>query len=264
MDLHVLTLNWNGEKYLPGLYSGFINLTNNYNKIVWHIRDNGSKDKSIQIISKFKDVDLMEAGHNRDSFAVGMNSLFDRINPNNNDHILLLNNDVQLPNKDMIIKMRNLMESVNSGVVGTRLLYIGTDKLQHAGVIFGDRYGKLPYHYRYGEKNDNESEKNRYFQAVTAAVCLIKASSFRSVGKFDPGFLWAFDDIDLILRIGQKEKVAYCGETYAYHEESVSLKKNPMNKLFMEKNVSYFKSKWAGKYKLDHELYLKNPKYNAI
>jgi len=148
--------------------------------------------------------------------------------------------------------------------VGARLLYSGTDKLQHAGVIFGPRYGKMPYHFRRGEKSDSNAKKNRYFQAVTAAVCLINPVSFRRVGGMDCNLRWAFEDVDLNLKIGQQEKIAYCGETKIYHEESASLAKNPVNKLFLNHNVTYFKNKWFGKYDLDHEKYLADPKYNEI
>ena len=38
----------------------------------------------------------------------------------------------------------------------------------------------------------------------------------------------------------------YCGKTNVYHEESASLKKNPVNKMMMPHNVSAFRKKWEG------------------
>lgn len=271
--LHILTLTWNGLHHLEKLRDGLVQTCCNFYDTAWYIKDNGSKDESVKSMEKWGErwpilrLDIMETGHNRDSFAKGMNVLFERADPADDDLVLLLNNDVQFrehPHDNAVSHMHQLMNQTKAGMVGLRLLYQGTDKLQHAGVIFSDRYNKMPYHYRPGEKSDANAEKNRYFQAVTAAVCLVKASSWKRVGGMDETFKWAFEDVDLCLRIGQDEKIAYCGETFAFHEESASLKKNPVNKMFMGTNATYFKEKWLGSYEIDHDRYLKDTGYNEI
>lgn len=276
MRVHALTLNWNGEDKLEKLRDGLCeNLSAFYMRdgdiAEWHIRDNGSKDNSVKNIRNWscksdhnvKTV-LHQVGHNRDNFAQGMNYLFDQANPADDDLVFFINNDLEFGDSHSLLKMWQLMKKTGAGVVGARLLYTNSDKLAHAGVIFGPRYGNMPFHYRWGEKSDIAAEKNRYFQAVTAACCLVNPTSFRKINGFDENFKWAFDDIDLNLRIGKTEKIVYCGGVKIYHEESASLKKNPVNKLFLNHNVKYFKEKWFGKYELDHEKYLANSKYNEI
>src|SRR5690606_32805952 len=167
------------------------------------------------------------------------------------------------------ISLKNLIDlhiKSKCDIVGSKLTYTNTNKLQHAGVIFGKTYGNMPYHFRHGEEVDKYSNINRYFQAVTAAVSLITAKSFKDVGGLDPGYKWAFEDIDLSLKIGnlKNKNVIYCGNTNISHDESFSLQRNPVNKLFLSKNVKYFKDKWVGKYELDHEKYLKDKMYNAF
>lgn len=270
MKLHALTLSYNGVEKLKKLQ---LNLIKNFARLnmecLWHVRDNGSKDDTEKVLFDFDFVKLYKIDHNRDSFAKCVNYLFEMAKPADDDLILLLNNDVQFADEVSLLKMNALMNKTGAGVVGARLLYTGTDKLQHAGVGFSNHlYGQMPWHYRRGEKSDTTAEANRYFQAVTAAVCLVKASSFRRAGGMSEELRWAFDDIDLNFKIGQKEKIAYCGETKIFHEESATLKKNNLNKLFMEQNVRYFKEKWWSnnkpKYKLDYELYLKDKSYNEI
>lgn len=270
-NIHVLTLNWNGEEKLkklaPSLSAAAKEFGNSDHFPLWLVRDNGSKDNSVKVIEENYEYSygIDPVGHNRASFAQGMNHLRkETAIIKDGDLILFLNNDVVIEDPKSIRMMYELQRKTKADVVGARLLFNGTTKLQHAGVIFSDRYNRLPFHYRPGEESDKHAEKNRYFQAVTAACCLVTASAFDKIGGFDEGFRWAFDDVDMCLQIGQFGKIAYCGGTTIYHEESASLKKNPVHKMFMNKNVERFRKKWNGKYQIDHELYLKNPKYNEI
>ena len=268
--IHILTLSWNGCDKLKILYNGLKNsIEPTGQSAIWHIRDNGSNDGTVEWLQfqekHWKDynfeVSPMYVNHNRDNFSQGVNSLFEKAVPIDDDYILLLNNDIVFGDYVSLYNMIRLMDDSKIGVVGARLLYSGTNKLQHAGVIFSNRYNNLPYHYRHQEESDNNAEKNRYFQAVTAACCLVRASDFV---KFDQFFNWAFEDIDFILRIGKKKKIAYCGQTKIFHEESASLKRNPINKLFLQPNVKRFKEKWFDKYVIDHEKYLKTPNHMLI
>ena len=80
-------------------------------------------------------------------------------NSRNDDFILLLNDDVYFADN---ISIKNMLKLFNKdvGVVGARLLYPDSKILQHAGVIFGKRYGEMPYHYRHQEPDDKHSRKN--------------------------------------------------------------------------------------------------------
>ncbi len=272
MKLHVMTLSWNGEDKLKALASGLMmNLANIPMESVWHIRDNGSTDGSKEFVQSLSSIypietKLYSISHNRDSFAKGMNYLFEQANPGDDDLILLLNNDVIFNDDLSLKKMIELQKSTSAEVVGARLLFTGTNSLQHAGVIFGKSYGGMPYHFRPADQSDESSKKNRYFQAVTAAVALVSAKAWREVGGMDQKYQWAFEDVDLFLSIGTRKpkNIVYCGGTNIFHAESASLKKNPVNKLFIGQNVAHFKKKWLGKYKLDHELYLEDNSYNEV
>jgi GT2 family glycosyltransferase len=69
----------------------------------------------------------------------------------------------------------------------------------------------------------------------------------------DEGFFWSFEDIDacLAVKYGMNKKIMYCGKTNVFHEESATLKKNPMHKLMMGTNAKLFRTKWSGIYKHD-------------
>jgi GT2 family glycosyltransferase len=201
-----------------------------------------------------------------------MNFLFNEASPKDDDHILLLNNDVIFNDKVSIKNMISLFNKDNHiGVVGAKLLYTNTDRIQHAGVVFDEKH-KMPMHYRLNRPCDNVAKKNRQFQVVTGAVLLTKAEYFKNAfvneksgnKGMDENYHWAFDDVDLCLSIkyNMEKKIVYCGGTNIFHEESASLKKVPTNKLFMPHNTNYFLNKWKGRYMFDKEIYTKDSKFN--
>lgn len=261
--IHILTLSWNGldklKKLKTGLYNNIAKLSED---VIWHIRDNGSNDGTVEEVSAWDYVKAYRIDHNRDSFSVGMNYLFEQASPQDDDRILLLNNDIEMPNDNALYEM----SLVKAEAVGCLLLYPGGTKIQHAGVMFSKKYACLPWHYRAGELVDDNARKLRCFQAVTAACALVSVKAFREVGLFDTGYRWSFEDVDLMLKINKRKKgnVVMCGRAVVEHEESASLKKNPVHKMFMNSNVQHFRNRWNGKYDIDHDKYLNDPKHNEV
>jgi O-antigen biosynthesis protein len=269
--LFLFTLTWNHKDRLTKLKHSLLPALDGLNW-TWVIKDNNSNDNTYEEASKWgNEIKVIKYKDNLQNFSQGMNYIFNVASPADNDMILLLNNDIVINDTKSIKNMIALLKD-DVGVVGARLLYTRTNKIQHAGVIF-PHHG-LPLNYRRGETNDMDAEKNRYFQAITGAVMLMKADTYRNICTnnksglrgADEGYFWSFDDIDACLSIinNQKKKIVYCGETNIYHEESSSLNKNPVNKLFMDHNVKLFLNKWKGKYSNDLEKYANNSKFNLV
>ena len=238
------------------------------------MKDNNSKDNSVEYLNSLGNnkVKAIPYKDNKQNFSEGCNFLFQEASPNDNDYVVLLNNDIVFNDAISIKKMLNIIETDNSvGMVGARLLYTGRDTLQHAGVVFNPTY-KTPMHFRAGQKSDADAERNRTFQAITGAVCITKAEYYRNCCKtnksgingMSESLVWAFDDVDLCLSIkyNMNKNIVYCGETNISHEESGSLKKNPVNKLFLNHNLQYLFNKWKPRYTIDQKDYTDNPKYN--
>lgn len=270
--LHLLTLTWNASDKLSKLKESLLPALSDV-EYTWLIKDNASKDDTVKVASSWDgNIKVIPYKDNRQNFSEGMNFLFAEAAPKDNDLVMLLNNDVVFNDKKCIKKMMDIIQKDRSvGVVGARLLYTGTDQLQHAGVVFNNSYN-MPMHFRSGEKSDANAEKNREFQVVTGAVLLTKAEYFRNaclenksgISGMDEKYHWAFDDVDFCLSIkyGMNKKVVYCGETNIFHEESASLKKNPTNRLFMSHNTNHLSAKWGKKWKLDLYDYSHDPKHN--
>lgn len=260
--LHIFTLHWNQKEKLERLFNSMLFVTNNL-EFKWYIKDNGSKDGSIEFLQKIsknhKNIHVMYSNNNNDSFSIGMNKLYEIANPEDDDLVLLLNNDLWFVDDKSLKNMIKIIKKDNDvGVVGARILYPGTNRLQHGGVYFSKKYNYLPYHYRYNQISTKTDEEVKEFEAVTGALLLTKSIYFKNACKnksgrvgFDESLFWAFDDVDYCLSVKYNlgKKVMYCGETFVYHEESASLKKNPVNKMMMPQNVKVFREKWTGKYK---------------
>lgn len=267
-----MTLTWNGCDKLTKLKESLMPALEGMD-YTWLIKDNASKDDTIAVASTWGDkVKVIPYKNNTQNFSAGMNFLFHEASPADNDLIMLLNNDVIFNDTNSIKTMTNVIERDNKvGAVGARLLYTGTDLLQHAGVVFHNKM-QTPTHFRVKEKTDKNAEKNREFQVVTGAVLVTKAEYFKNAWKknksgingMDENYHWAFDDVDLCLSIkyNMGKKIIYCGKTNIFHEESATLKKNPTNQLFSLHNVNYLKNKWIKRYSLDQDIYTKDSKYN--
>ncbi len=259
--LIIMTLHWNQKEKLERLYKTLIPAVETFD-FKWFVKDNGSKDGSVEYLKSIQSdkVDVLFCGHNTDSFSSGMNILFERAKPNDDDVIMLLNNDLWFRDTKSVVEMYKLLTD-DVGEVGARILLPESNKLQHAGVYFSKKYNYFPFHYKHHEPSDAETEKNRELQAVTAALALLRAGDYRKVcttnksGRvgLDEGYFFSFEDIDasLSIKYNLKKKIMYCGKTEVFHDESASLKKNPMHKLMMNQNTKLFRSKWFGVYAKD-------------
>jgi GT2 family glycosyltransferase len=260
MKLHILTLHWNAKNKIERLYKSLIPSLDGID-FKWWIKDNNSIDGSVEYLKSIEseNIEVYYCSHNRDSFSIGMNILFNRVNPNDDDFILLLNNDLWFGDTKSIKNMISLFKK-DVGIVGSRILYPDSNNLQHGGVYFSKKYNCLPYHYRHNLPSTISDEKNKEVESVTGALLLTKAEYYRKICEnknrrfgLDEKFFWAFEDIDanLAIKYNLGKKIIYCGENLVYHEESASLKKNPVNKMMMPQNVARFKEKWWGKYKIE-------------
>lgn len=268
--LFLFTLTWNRLPMLATLNASVRPALEGLNWF-WYVKDNGSKDGTVDEVKQWGERVIPYAyPNNRQSFSEGMNYLFANAKPDDEDFVLLLNNDVEFLDQNSIHEMISAMTD-DVGIVGARLLYTGTNKLQHAGVVFHEA-NQLPIHFRSGQENDIDSEKNRTFQAVTGAVLLTKGKYYRQAFQnksgtvgLDETYQWMYEDIDFCLSVAAMgKKIVYCGKTKISHRESATINENPVNRLFLNQNIKRFREKWHGRYASDRIAYESNKNHNLI
>ncbi|MDU6684363.1 MAG: glycosyltransferase [Enterobacteriaceae bacterium] len=139
--------------------------------------------------------------------------------------LLFLNDDTEVIHPDWLERMVGYAQLPHIGIVGAKLLYPGTDRIQHAGVLnLEDGPGHAFLNtdrYQPGYYMRNILEYN--WLAVTGACLMMERSKFDRVGRFDETFPIAYNDIELCFRsVDAGYFNVVCQAAELYHHESVS------------------------------------------
>lgn len=175
------------------------------------------------------------------------------------EYLILLNNDVEIITPNWIEEMLMHCQRQDVGIVGGKLYY-ADNTIQHAGVIIGIG-GVAGHSHKYFGKEDNgyfsRLKITQNLSAVTAALLMIKKSTFDKVRGLDEDFSVAFNDVDLCLKVRENnELVIFTPYVEAYHHESKSrgAEDSPEKVKRFNGEIKRFESKWG--------LYKRDPYYN--
>lgn len=139
--------------------------------------------------------------------------------------LLFLNDDTEILCSDWLERMGGYAQLPHIAAVGAKLLYPGSMKIQHAGVVnlangpvhaFLNGHREMPGYFM-----RNLLEYN--WLAVTGACMMIETDKFHALGGFDTTLPIAYNDIELCLR---SVKMGFynivCQAVTLIHHESVS------------------------------------------
>jgi GT2 family glycosyltransferase len=167
------------------------------------------------------------------------------------DHILLLNNDIEIISPEWLESLLQFSQRPDVGVVGGRLYY-PDGRLQHAGIILGIGGVAGHSHKYFGRDHHGYFYRPHIVQnlsAVTAACCMVKSSIYKEVGGLDAEHLSiAFNDVDFCLRVREAGYLnVYTPFVEAWHHESVSrgYESTPEKQSRFEREVRYMLERHA-------------------
>lgn len=139
--------------------------------------------------------------------------------------LCFLNNDTEVISADWLNRARTFLSMDEVGIVGARLLF-PDGALQHFGIALGmgdHRIAGVP-HLGFEGGSPGYFGKARLLQevsAVTAACMFIRKADFMEVGGFDEELRVAYNDIDLCLKIREKDlKILVDPDITLTHKES--------------------------------------------
>ena len=142
------------------------------------------------------------------------------------EHILLLNNDIEIITADWVEALLEFSQRDNVGVVGAKLYY-PNDTIQHAGISIGV-LTLAGHSFKHSPRNSpcymGRESVIQNVSAVTAACLMVKKSIFEQVSGLNEDKLKiAFNDVDFCLRIQEHGYLnVYTPYCEAYHHESIS------------------------------------------
>ncbi len=142
------------------------------------------------------------------------------------DHVLLLNNDIEILSPDFLREMLcySCMDKV--GAVGAKLFY-PNDTLQHAGVFVGINNSAGHSHKAHPASSGGDMYRlctTQNMLAVTGAALMVKRQLYvDNSGLNEVDFAVAFNDVDFCLRLYQAGYLNVMTPfATAYHHESLS------------------------------------------
>jgi O-antigen biosynthesis protein len=153
------------------------------------------------------------------------------------EHILLLNNDVEVIQPEWIEALLEHAQRPQVGAVGARLLY-PDGRPQHEGISVGLGFiaGNID-HGHYFELGMTTSDVT----GVTGACMMIPRTVYEEIGGFDEGLRVAFNDVDFCLRLRRAGYwIVYEPLAELYHHESAS-----RGRLHPMEDEGFFIERWG-------------------
>lgn len=252
--LSLITLNYNGLEVLKNCVESVLAHCSGVDW-EWLIAENGSTDGSLEYLQALADprIRIFERD-NTGNFSSMNNALAKHAK---GQYLCFLNNDTEATS-DFLTPMLIMLENDPMiGVVGSVLKY-PNGELQSAGILFSADISpvNVSIHllnnfpvYKYLHLKDRE------YDAVTGACFMMSKKDFDWVWGFDPSYSWAYEDVDLCLKIKHhiNKRVVTCKGAVLTHHESYS-KANPN----LEKNFQLFKKRWQSLVKPNLAKYYKD------
>lgn len=272
MDISAVILTWNSEKYIEKcLTSLFKDAMNSNISLAVHVVDNGSTDKTLDILRdlhlKYSGFEVIELDRNYGT----THSRNIAIAKSESDYVLILDSDTEVKPGALKILIDTFSKVKNAGIVAPRLLYpdgsiqpsfkkiptatiklfkgLPLKKLNDIGVSM-ELYDK-----KYYEPEFKELFEPEY---CISACWMVDRKAIRKVGLLDEHIFYAPEDVDYCLRMWLNGyKVIYNPTAEVIHyTQRVSHKSKKLAILHVEGLLYYF---WKYKY-----LFSKRRIYNKI
>ncbi len=165
------------------------------------------------------------------------------------EFLLFLNNDTEVITPDWLEAMIEQAQRPSIGAVGGLLLY-SDGSIQHAGVALGIG-GVAGHSYRHAaadiEGYFGQLACTSNVSAVTAACLMCRREVFEQIGGFDEDLAVAFNDVDLCLKMVEKDyDNIYLPHVKLYHHESKSrgYEDTPEKQARFKEEILYMQDKW--------------------
>ena len=237
--IKILVLNWNGENIICECLSSLKKI--DYINYSIDVIDNGSSDNSVNVIEKnFSNINIHKIKNNL-GYSRGYNLIFKKLNTNNFDYYLLLNNDVYVDKNILKVLVYKMNELGADNIYGSKINYSDDlTRIWYAGGYF-NKYLGFAKHVGINKYEKNIKYKTTQTGYVSGCSMLIKKDLINILNGFNDSFKMYYEDVDLCYRasfLGKKS--FFIEDAIIYHKVSYSIGNNTLKKV-ITKLVSQIK-----------------------
>lgn len=209
----VVVPNWNGDDSLQDCLDSLLNQSL---KSLVIVVDNGSTDKSLEILDKYSKITVIKHQKNL-GFAGGVNAGIKKAMELDYEYIALFNNDA-IADKNWLQSLYATLENnPKTGIATSKILGENGKTLDSTGdyyTIWG-----LPYPRGRGETNTDKYDKQTEIFAASGGASLYRVTMLQEIGLFDEDFFAYYEDVDISFRAQWAGwKVAYEPKAIVNHK----------------------------------------------
>lgn len=234
----VLTLNWNGKKWLGDCLLSILAM--DYPNFEVVVIDNGSKDGSVEFVrERFPGAYLILNGENL-GYSLGFNRGLEYAYAQGADYFLIMNNDTVIDSHALSALVETALERERAGfVTGKVYFYDQPDVFQSVGkeehpILWNGR------HIGSGERDTGQYENVEERAFIDDVFVLVNRQLYEEVGGFDPQFFLSEEEYDWQARAKKKGwRFYYTPRAKLWHLGSMSMGGigNPIARYFEVRNL---------------------------
>ena len=217
--IHILILNWNGEKYLSECINSVKNI--NYSNYKITVIDNKSSDQSIP---KLKNENINIISHSKNyKYAKGYNEAIFSFKNDDSDYYLLLNNDTICDSNILTSFISAIKTYGPNHIFGPKILYENKkNMIWYAGGKFGF-FNLFISHQGIRKIDCNKFNFSNETDYITGCCLFISKQNFIKLKGFDESFNMYGEDVELCIRAKKNGmKCYYIPDAKLWHRVSSS------------------------------------------
>jgi GT2 family glycosyltransferase len=207
----IITVNFNGKKFLKTLFDSVFRLNYPKNKLEIILVDNVSVDNSVEFVkNNYPTIKIIKNDVNNYCKAINLGLVASK-----SKYVALVNNDTRLDKNWLIELIKVISKDKKVAAVGSKILNM-------AGKIQNVAHYELPNFY-WGERGAGQVRK-RYnaieeVSSLSGAIVLYRKNVIFEVGLFDEDFVIYGEDVDMHFRLRRKGyKLISVPTSIAYHK----------------------------------------------
>lgn len=249
MSVSVVVPVFNGSRYLPAFYHSLDQALPDGSQLIFV--DDASTEPVFDALPEFSNATETVILRNEQNlgYSAAVNQGFAACT---GEYVVQLNTDLVL-DAACITRMIDLLRTrSDAGIVGSKLLYPTTGRVQHIGMAMGN-FTK-PHVFYQLPADHPLCGKTRPMQILTGATVAMTQRVLDRIGPLEERYFNNNEDLDHCLRAADLGLVNYtCAESLAYHWVSQS---GPSRFARLLESDALFWATWHGRYRVDLDRYV--------